>query len=221
MLNRLNTIHEAILRVFKEAGVGVSLSKDEIDARLPPELRGQSDMPRRIRDLRSRTRLPIPNHKADGESFYTLMSLEPEGEAADSTPISGKLRAKVLLKANGRCLLCGATIAKDGVKLVADHRVPREWGGPTEEDNLWAICETCNIQKRDYFATLPQDIMKRCMVYDDSVLRLGELLMAKVGVPGETGANRFSYRCDSYEPCPDDVRAAIQESAKKRGAKSL
>lgn len=178
---RLRRIHLEILRVLKEQGIGNSITLDIIDELLPEDLQGQKDLPRRIRELRSRARYKIRNHKADGNSYYTLESLEPGTTVADTQPISGKLRAKIRLQANGRCQLCGRTIAEDGIKIVVDHRIPREWGGPTEEENLWGICEECNIQKRDYFSTLPKDIMERCMGFRDPTQRIGELLKAKTG----------------------------------------
>lgn len=72
--------------------------------------------------------------------------------------------------------MCGKTIAEDRIKLVIDHRVPREWGGTNDRDNLWAICEPCNIFKRDFFGTLPKSVMKKCMGHKLAVVRIGELL---------------------------------------------
>mgnify|MGYP006424347411 CR=1 FL=1 len=159
----------------------MAVSKEDIDSGLPDDLQHQSDLPRRIRELRSRGGYSITNRRGEGTSWYTLQSLEPRRQVADSSPIPGRLRPKILLKANGRCSLCGKTIEEDGIKLVIDHRVPREWGGTSDEDNLWAICETCNIQKRDYFDTLPTDVMERCMAYKETVQRIGELLKVKQG----------------------------------------
>ena len=176
MASKLRRIHLEILKVFKNHGVGVFIALSGIDSALPADLREQTDLPRRIRELRSRGGYSIPCTKREKVSYYTLESLNQSERRADAEPISGKLRAKILLQANGRCQLCGKTIKDDGVKLVVDHRIPREWGGRTEEDNLWAIDETCNIQKRDHFAILPKDIMTRCMQYSDTTQRLGELL---------------------------------------------
>ncbi|MEM6484187.1 MAG: HNH endonuclease signature motif containing protein [Pseudomonadota bacterium] len=181
MARGLRRIHHEILRVLREAGVGVEVSKECIDAGLPNDLQHQSDLPRRIRELRSNGGYSIPVRVGDGTSYYTLESLDQREQVADPSPIPGKLRAKILLQANGRCQLSGQTIKEDGIKLVVDHRIPREWGGTTDEENLWAISETCNIQKKDYFATLPSNIMARCMGFDEPVQRIGELLKAKQG----------------------------------------
>ena len=53
--------------------------------------------------------------------------------------------------ARRRCAMCGRTGEKHGVRLVADHRIPRDWGGTNENDNLWVICEDCRAGKAENF----------------------------------------------------------------------
>ena len=55
--------------------------------------------------------------------------------------ISLRKRAAILAAAHGRCQMCGKTVERHGITLVVDHKIPRDWGGTTDDDNLWAICE--------------------------------------------------------------------------------
>jgi hypothetical protein len=167
-----------ILEAFLKHGVGKPLPLVQLRKMLPADLGNQEELPRRIRDLRAR-RYPIRYQKR-GNS-YTLLSEEPVGKKADIEPISGRLSAQIRLIAHGVCQMCGKTIAEDQIKLVVDHRVPRDWGGATEADNLWAICEPCNIAKQAFFSTLPKSVMEKCMTPKDPTVRIGELLKAFEG----------------------------------------
>ena len=174
MAKGLRDIHYHLIDIFKKRGVGNPITLDEIRTQLPGEVSDQSDLPRRIREVRSFGGYDIPYSKAT--QSYALQSAKPKKVIANPDPISGRDAARVRLDAHGRCQMCGKTIKEDGIKLVIDHRIPREWGGPSELNNYWAICEPCNIAKRDFFATLPQDIMKKCMKYELPIQRIGELL---------------------------------------------
>lgn len=57
-------------------------------------------------------------------------------------PISKSVRRRVIDKAGGRCVTCGAT-----EDLCADHIHPRSRGGSDDENNLQALCRTCNTSK--------------------------------------------------------------------------
>ncbi len=80
----------------------------------------------------------------------------PETEADErislgKTPrksISKSRRFAILKRDNYRCQLCGRS-QKDGAKLHVDHRLPLAKGGPNEDDNLWTLCEDCNLGKSD------------------------------------------------------------------------
>jgi 5-methylcytosine-specific restriction endonuclease McrA len=47
-----------------------------------------------------------------------------------------------------RCQLCGNS-QEGGAKLHIDHRTPLAKGGSNEDDNLWTLCEDCNLGKSD------------------------------------------------------------------------
>lgn len=108
----------------------------------------------------------------------------PREQPLDSTPINKTLRAQIINAAHGRCGMCGRTIVKHGIALVVDHKKPRAWGGKTEPDNLWAICEDCNQGKKHLFASVDTTAMRSAVRHDSVHVRIGELLKgAGVGVP--------------------------------------
>jgi hypothetical protein len=46
----------------------------------------------------------------------------------------------------GRCRICGKS-----EKLHVDHIIPRAKGGSDSMDNLWLLCDQCNLSKTDTF----------------------------------------------------------------------
>jgi hypothetical protein len=105
----------------------------------------------------------------------------------DTNQISLCLRAQVLYKARGRCGDCGRTIEKHGIVLSVDHIAPREWGGGTVPENLWAVCEDCNAGK-NRFDSIDAGWMRQVMRHKSVHFRLGETLKAFKGqaVPAAT-----------------------------------
>jgi hypothetical protein len=77
--------------------------------------------------------------------------------------------------------MCGRTVVEDAVKLHIDHRVPRDWGGETEEDNLWAVCSECNEGKKHFFASISDPRIRQAMNHKNVHMRIGELLKQFVG----------------------------------------
>jgi hypothetical protein len=63
-------------------------------------------------------------------------------------PISARLRFEILRRDSYRCQLCGRA-QSDGVRLHIDHKVAVAKGGSTSEENLWVLCEPCNLGKSD------------------------------------------------------------------------
>lgn len=98
----------------------------------------------------------------------------PEGERG----ISEKDRAAVL--AAQRCAMCGKVPLEDGVKLQVDHKVPRDWGGGNEFENLQPLCDQCNRGKKNLFASFNEhsDKIAAAVAEDEPHKRIGELLLA-------------------------------------------
>lgn len=93
--------------------------------------------------------------------------------------ISKTTRASVLR--DQRCAQCGQTPSEDGVKLHVDHKLPQDWGGTNDEENLQALCAECNEGKKNYFASLGTDLplaVRQTATHDEPHRRIGEALKA-------------------------------------------
>jgi hypothetical protein len=179
-MSKLTPLKKKILDAFLKIGVGKPVTIEQIRAAMGIKPHEQRELTRRVRELEQQNGYQIPYDTKT--KTYTLVSETPGPVyVVDERRIPGKLQAEIKFIANGRCGMCGKTIAEDGIRLVIDHRVPYQWGGPTEAENLWAICETCNIQKKDFIADLPVETMSQCMTHKETVKRLGELLKAFKG----------------------------------------
>lgn len=175
----LPLVMASILKALQANGLGARMTLEQIRAELGGDIGRQEELPRRIRDLRQYG-YDVLYTKAD--RTYRLRSPEPTRRKANTDAIPSRLAARIRLIAHGRCQMCGKTISEDHIKLVVDHRVPRNWGGESNDpDNLWAICEPCNIAKQAFFATLPVSVMSKCMSPKQPIVRLGELLKAMEG----------------------------------------
>lgn len=81
----------------------------------------------------------------------------PENTADQSKParktprnINWRLRARILIRDNCICQMCGTSPAKDPECILhVDHITPYSKGGETIEDNLRTLCHVCNIGKSD------------------------------------------------------------------------
>lgn len=73
---------------------------------------------------------------------------EPNGDKTRRESISKSRRFAILKRDDYKCQLCGRSQG-DGVKLHIDHRMPHAQGGSNEDDNLWTLCEDCNLGKSD------------------------------------------------------------------------
>lgn len=174
----LPPFHKRLYDTFLAFGIGKGVTLDEIRTAMGYELHEQPQMRKRISELRQ-YQFDVGRVGQRGRvHLYALNSPNPTGIKRGTRSISQKLRAQVLNMAAGRCQMCGSTVAKDGVKLVIDHKIPLEWGGTDELSNLWGICEDCNGGKRDFFQSFDADLMRKCMSHPEEPRRIGELLKA-------------------------------------------
>jgi hypothetical protein len=79
--------------------------------------------------------------------------------------------------------MCGRTIEEHGIALHVDHRIPRDLGGVTDLENLWAICSTCNEGKKNHFKSIATPEMLKAMNHRSVHMKLGEALKAAKGKP--------------------------------------
>jgi hypothetical protein len=71
-------------------------------------------------------------------------------------PIPPRLRFEILRRDSYRCQMCGRS-AVDGVRLHIDHRKPVSRSGDNNPENLWTLCEPCNLGKSDLPLTTSSD----------------------------------------------------------------
>jgi hypothetical protein len=64
-----------------------------------------------------------------------------------SVSIPVELEAQVLADAGPFCGYCHADETISGIALSIEHIIPTSLGGPTERENLWRSCRTCNERK--------------------------------------------------------------------------
>lgn len=77
-------------------------------------------------------------------------------------------RQKILKRSGGKCARCGKELSVSTMTL--DHFIPFSRGGPDELDNMVALCEECNQEKKDiivdpfdYYKYLPK--IESAMLY--------------------------------------------------------
>jgi hypothetical protein len=114
----------------------------------------------------------------DGEKRYELRGWSGSIPVRNLVPISARLRAETLTL--GRCAICGRGPLKHGVVLAVDLKFPPEWGGTSDRDNLWPLCEECMGGRREFLeAFSPYAEQISCAaVFDEPQRRIGELLKA-------------------------------------------
>ena len=65
--------------------------------------------------------------------------------------------------------------------LEVDFKVPPEWGGIADPENLQPLCEDCLKGKRQYQETYSSysEQIRRAADFDEPQRRIGELLLAR------------------------------------------
>ena len=197
---KLNEMCLRILEVMKQHPEGITEGEIREILQIPPT--DQANFGRRRRELHA---LYTIEKKRDGaRTLYVYRG--PREKPRDTSQINIRLRAQALHVARGRCGNCGRTIEKHGIVLVVDHRVPREWGGETVPDNLWAICEDCNAGKKNYFKSVDADWMRKVMAHKSVHVRLGETLKAFKGEPVPAATLEFVANQDDWKKRIRDLR---------------
>jgi hypothetical protein len=113
-----------------------------------------------------------------GDERYELRGWAPHRQVETGPAISSRRRAQAL--APGLCAQCGKTPLKHGVVLEVDLKVPPEWGGTTDPENLQPLCKDCLEGKRQYqetYITYSEQI-RHAASFDEPQRRIGELLLA-------------------------------------------
>ncbi len=88
---------------------------------------------------------------AEVPTGYLGPELANEDQILEKTPretIPKSQRFEILKRDGYRCQLCGASQA-DGATLHVDHKKPLAIGGTYDDNNLWTLCDACNLGKSD------------------------------------------------------------------------
>lgn len=189
----LAAIHLQILDLLKSHPDGLTIH--EIREKIP-NIDIQQHLDKRVRELRYHYHVPL--RRKGGKSVYVFQGVRTDG-AGETGRITSKVRATVLHRAHGRCQMCGRTVADDDIKLQVDHKIPRNWGGTDDIDNLWALCELCNGGKRDFFATFDDDQMKAIMSKESVYERIAETLKLHLGKPTPSWLLEFVANANDWQ----------------------
>ncbi|MBN8691969.1 MAG: HNH endonuclease [Bacteroidetes bacterium] len=105
---------------------------------------------------------------------YTLVSELKNETKKSRITINNKLRYSILQRDNSTCQRCGKTV-QDGIKLEVDHKIPVEWNGTNDVENLWTLCNECNGGKKHFFSDFDDKIMREVMNEKSGYQRLVKL----------------------------------------------
>lgn len=136
---------------------------------------------RRLRELRRH--FDIPAKRVEPNRFvYPLLGWQEKAKRLHKQ-ISSKTEAIVYEQCGYRCAMCGKSPKEDGIKLVIDHKIPKDWGGTDEPENLQPLCLEHNHGKQAHFASFDthKDAIRKAISLDEVHLRIGELLKALAG----------------------------------------
>jgi hypothetical protein len=171
-------LHREIYRVLYESRDNprsMQEMQEVVRASLGNEAAEQVHFSKRLRELRDNFEIRV---ERDGSRYTYRLLRRKVADRKPSAQISNRLRARVLR--HQLCAQCGRTPTRDGVRLHVDHKIPREWGGPSEEWNLQALCSDCNEGKKAYYATFDgfTDEIRAAIAHEGVHERIGELLKA-------------------------------------------
>lgn len=176
-MTKPGTIHKEIIALLSEAPGGLTMG--EIREKLGKAPDAQAQLDRRKRDLH---KWYLIETRKEGRATRHVL-LGPRETPLPAKAVSSKLRAEVLGAARGKCGMCGKTITRHGVTLVVDHKVPQAWGGTSDKENLWAICDECNGGKKAHFSSLDQEKMREVMRHQTSHERIAAAFLTYGGAP--------------------------------------
>lgn len=168
-------IHDRIFDVLRAHPEGISVN--DLRAELGIDATEQQHLDRRVRDLDDY--YIITRQRVGRRTLYTLDSLRPVPRIRDK--INKTTRYRILQRDGHRCQSCGRTAIADGVRLHVDHKIPRSWGGSSDDENLWVLCSECNEGKKNFFASITDARIQQALTHDSIHIRLGELLKAFEG----------------------------------------
>lgn len=151
----------------------------------------QGQFDRRMRELRTVFTIPCVANR------YTLTGWEEKKIVSGDIPA----KLKTLVLSDGICAYCGKTPLKDGVRLHVDHKIPRDWGGTNDRDNLQPLCSECNENKKNLWADYDQykEKVQKATKFTEPHKRIGELLKAFDGKPVQDDLVEMVAKMGQYQ----------------------
>lgn len=135
------------------------------------------DWPRRVRELRS---VGWDIEYLTSARAYRLRSKDQNARHIQTGGIGLKQRYRVITRDHSKCRRCGAAV-EDGVKLVVDHIIPRDWGGGNDDTNLWTLCEPCNLGKKAWQSDIDAGTMTKVLQEPSGRGRLRRFFEVRAG----------------------------------------
>ena len=155
-------------------------------------------------------------------SLCEISGLKGEREAAIlDRGVNIRVRAAVLWRAHGRCQMCGRTISQHGVVLVVDHKISLKWGGSNDEENLWALCETCLTRLKAHCKTAAVGSARNAFLLPTARARAAALLKTKRGRAIPACLLKAVLGCKDWARCVRSLRSdgwkivALRSSGRK------
>ena len=130
----------------------------ELDKNTLSKIAGVHDWARVIRTLRQEGHQVVLLKNG----CYRMNGLKKRSDGRVRGAIDSRTRYRILHRDNSTCQRCGRT-PKDGISLAIDHKIPVHWGGHTVDDNLWTLCEECNLGKKHWFKEEDAESMKKLL----------------------------------------------------------
>jgi hypothetical protein len=93
------------------------------------------------------------------DGSYVMNSLKIKDTGNKREAIDAKTRYRIMQRDNSICQRCGRGVV-DRVKLAVDHKLPVDMGGDGSDENLWILCEDCNLGKKHWFSDQNAEEMK-------------------------------------------------------------
>lgn len=121
-----------------------------------------SDWSRALRQLRQDG---IIDYEVVGND-YDISAINAYSSSTSRSGLNKKDIYRIRNRDGHRCQSCGKGV-NDNVKLHVDHKVPLACGGGNDDDNLWTLCEPCNLGKKSFFKD-DLDSKTMALVYQQS-----------------------------------------------------
>lgn len=81
---------------------------------------------------------------------YNVLEINEYCSSTSRAGLTSKDKYRIRNRDGHRCQSCGRGVS-DNVTFHVDHKIPLECGGNHSDDNLWTLCQDCNLGKKSYF----------------------------------------------------------------------